>query len=171
MPRELPSLERLQELFHYDPETGLLSRRCHRPRSKTKIGDIVGTPNSDGHLVCRVDFQICYVHRIAWKMYYGKEPPLAIDHKNRKQTDNRIKNLRSANQLQNSRNRKLPKNSTTGILGVRFCKKNPANKWKAHIKANGKNIHLGYFVRKEDAIIARQRAERLLFGKFAPSLN
>lgn len=171
MLRELPSLERLQELFHYDPETGLLTRACQRPKSAAKTGDVVGTTNSDGHLICRVDVQICYVHRIVWKMHYRVEPPERLDHKNKMPADNRISNLRPATSQQNGYNRKIAKSNTSGVTGVKFSKKRPANKWKAYIKVNGRSVHLGYFTHKDDAIAARLNAEQIYCHEFAASVN
>lgn len=42
-------------------------------------------------------------------------------------------------------------------VGIDFNKS--ACKWRARIKVNKKEIHLGYFLRKEDAVKARERAE------------
>lgn len=158
VPRELPSLEKLKELFVYDQETGHLIRAKDKYKTAARKGDIVGTPNSDGHLIVRVDYQICYVHRIIWKMVYGQEPPPLLDHKNRNKQDNRIENLRAATHQQNSQNRSLGKNNKTGVLGVYYRPKEP-KKWKVDIKVNRKSLHLGYFHTKEEAVLARQKAE------------
>lgn len=49
-----------------------------------------------------------------------------------------------------------------------FAKKKKTGKWKATIKVNKKKVHLGTFVSKEDAIIARLKAEKKYYGEFAP---
>lgn len=45
----------------------------------------------------------------------------------------------------------------SGICGVIFCKQN--NKWQAYIGLDNKQKHLGFFKEKENAIIARKKAE------------
>ena len=164
---KLPSLEHLIALFNYNPKTGLLIRAKTVRGRGSVVGAIVGTPNSDGHLVCKIDYQIYYVHRIIWKIFYGEEPPPILDHKNRKNTDNRIDNLRPATAFQNGCNKNISKRNLTGIVGVSFCKQ--MKRWKSHIKANGINIHLGYHHKKEDAITARRKAERKLHKEYAHS--
>ena len=61
------------------------------------------------------------------------------------------------NQTQALRKR-TPKNNTSGVKGVMWEKSK--SKWKAGIRVNYKQIHLGYFDNKEDAIAARLTAEK-----------
>ena len=51
------------------------------------------------------------------------------------------------------------RDSLSGIKGVTWVESR--RKWKAYIGFRGKNITLGYFEKKEDAIAARHRAEEL----------
>ena len=51
--------------------------------------------------------------------------------------------------------------NTSGINGVSFDKSK--NRWKAKISHAGRNINLGTFINKEDAIKARKDAENLYF--------
>lgn len=101
MPRAslpLPDVEVLRGLFDYDPETGILTRK------KTKARGLSGPVTSKckkGYLRTRVNFQVCLVHRVAWKMVHGEDPPDLIDHVNRVVSDNRIANLRPVNNEQN----------------------------------------------------------------------
>lgn len=88
------------------------------------------------------------------------------DHADRNPFNNRKYNLRKATALENARNQSIPKNNASGFIGVLF-KKN-AKKWVARIRLNNKEIHLGYFAEKEDAIKARLEAETKYFGEFAP---
>lgn len=92
------------------------------------------------------------------------------DHKNRNPLDNRKENLRKATAQENAINRTKQKNNTSGFTGVFWHKQ--SNKWRARIKVNGKEIHIGSFVNKNDAIIARLKAEMKYFGiEFAPQRN
>jgi hypothetical protein len=100
----LPPLEVLQEKFEYNPETGELRYKKKSP--KNRAGDIAGYPTQRGWLrvkVCNTHYR---VHRIAWKMFYGEDPPVGmdIDHINRVKTDNRIVNLRIASRSENVNN-------------------------------------------------------------------
>ena len=50
-------------------------------------------------------------------------------------------------------------------MGVGWYKR--YDKWRAYIKVD-KNITLGYFENKDDAIRTRLKAEQKYFGEFAP---
>ena len=80
-----------------------------------------------------------------------------IDHKFGDKLDNRKSELRFSTFQQNSRNRK--------VKGYSWNK--GMKKWEAQICVNYKNIKLGYFIDKQDAIKARKEAELKYFGKFA----
>ena len=88
------------------------------------------------------------------------------DHDNRNPFDNRKSNLRKATKNDNSRNKSLQHNNTSGISGVSFRK--DCEKWRARIVVENKEIHLGTFKSKEEAVIARLQAEKEYFGEFAP---
>ena len=88
------------------------------------------------------------------------------DHKNRNPFDNRKNNFRLATAQENARNRSLPKNNTSGFIGV--CWDKESCKWLSYIKLNKKQMKLGRFINKDDAIRARLRAEKEYFGEFAP---
>lgn len=88
-----------------------------------------------------------------------------IDHINGDGLDNRVENLRICSRKNNSRNRKLSKNNTSGYKGVIWI--NRLNKWRARIKVDYKTIHLGYFVSKDDAARAYNLAASKYFGDFA----
>lgn len=88
------------------------------------------------------------------------------DHSNRNPFDNRKSNLRDATTNDNSRNKSIQRNNTSGIIGVSF--KKDVQKWRARIVVDNKEIYLGTFVSKENAIKARLQAEVEYFGEFAP---
>lgn len=165
MSKPLPPLELLRDLFLYDPETGVVTRRKTIQGRGSIKGAIVGTPNDCGHLICRVNYQICYVHRIAWKMHYGTEPPPIVDHINGAETDNRIANMRAATNRQNGMNRKASRGSHSGIKGAHWSTR--AQKWRSSIKSGDKKIHLGWFDTKEQAAAAYAVAAPIYHGKFA----
>lgn len=91
-----------------------------------------------------------------------------VDHINRKKEDNKKSNLRFATDLENSRNRSIQSNNTTGIIGLYKTKKGNNYYWQSIIVVNGKNIHLCCSKNKTKVIIARLQAEKKYFGEFAP---
>lgn len=84
-------------------------------------------------------------------------PEHGIDHIDQNRINNRIENLREASPQCNMRNRKQQK-STSGIKGVYWYK--AANKWRAQIQINGKNIFLGYHDDLLEAACHRLAAEQ-----------
>jgi hypothetical protein len=154
----------LHEFFHYDPENGLFSRK-KRTGPTTKVGEIVGTDKGNGYLMLCLQSRLYLAHRIAWFYIYGEMPPLNIDHINGKRADNRICNLRLANQSQNTANSKLSKANTSGFKGVTWNK--DAKKWNAQLMFNYKRISLGNFEKKEDAAEAYKKGSVQYFGEFA----
>lgn len=140
--------ERLKELLHYDPETGVFTWFVRRLRGNV--------PNSSGYLTIKVDAKTYQAHRVAWLYAYGKFPANQIDHINHNRTDNRLVNLRCVTHRENTLNQKRPRSNTSGILGVHFAK--DRGKWRAQIKIARHNIMLGTFKTKEEAIAARQAA-------------
>lgn len=109
-------------------------------------------------LCATIDYKVIRFHNFLGFKYY--------DHINRNELDNRKSNLRPATFTENAQNRSLFKNNTSGITGVGWHKN--TNNWRARITVNNKQICLGYFDNKEDAIKARLRAEQKYFGEFAP---
>ena len=89
------------------------------------------------------------------------------DHIDRNELNNRRCNLRECTQQENRRNHSLRSNNTTGFTGVFWSKRDCI--WRAYVKINGKQIHLGCFVNKDDAIKARLKGELKYFGaEFSP---
>ncbi len=87
-----------------------------------------------------------------------------VDHIDGNKLNNQRSNLRFATRLQNSRNRKLNKNSKSGFKGVTWCKKH--EKWLSSIKLEAQNKHLGYFGTAVEAAVAYDKAAIKHFGKF-----
>lgn len=88
-----------------------------------------------------------------------------IDHINGDKTDYRRENLRIATHAQNNQNKGLRRDSTTGYKGVCFDKR--SKRYIAYINANNKRTYLGYFMDKEDAARAYDKAAVSLHGDFA----
>jgi hypothetical protein len=96
-------------------------------------------------------------HRVAWAMHHGDWPPETIDHINGVKDDNRIENLRAVTHIENCRNQKLHNTNTSGVMGVYW--RPEARKWQVRIYVNGRLLHLGLYVKKDEAVAARKAAE------------
>lgn len=167
----------LRELLPYAPETGMfvwLPRQLQHFRGRYHYNTpelackawntrYAGTPafrvnNGRGYFSGTVFGQTIKAHRAAWAMYYGVWPNTGIDHIDGDPGNNRIANLRCVAQRVNAKNACLPKNNTSGVIGVSWHK--AARKWTAIIIADGQRHHLGFFTNFEDAKAARRDAER-----------
>lgn len=91
-----------------------------------------------------------------------------IDHINGNRLDNRRSNLRIATHSENQRNRGKQNNNTSGFKGVVFLKSDQRRKkWAAQIKANGKQIRIGYYHTAEEASQAYTEASNKHYGEFS----
>lgn len=117
-----------------------------------------------GYAVANIDGRVTKMHRYLFGL---KKDGLVVDHINGNTLDNRRNNLRLCNPAENGRNLKK-KVSLSGETGVR---KTANGRWNARISLNGKGIHIGNYLTKEDALEARRTAEQKYFGEYAPSLS
>jgi hypothetical protein len=155
--------ERLRELLHYDPETGLLTWRVSRGSSRA--GDVAEGLDGRGYRRVRVDRSLYYAHRIAWLWMTGEWPADHIDHINGIPGDDRWANLRLATNAQNTANGGRRVTNKSGFKGVWWHK--PTSKWRAAIMASGRSKHLGLFDCPAAAHAAYAEAAKKYFGKFA----
>ncbi|GGD31569.1 HNH endonuclease [Aureimonas glaciei] len=138
--------------FSYDPDTGVvtwLDGQCK--------GKAVGTKTERGYLAATIQGKGVLVHRLAWRIHYGKWPEQIIDHKDGVKDRNVLDNMRLATDQQNKWNIGKPVTNTTGFKGVTFDAKR-AKPWRAMIKQDGKTRHLGSYNTAEEAAAAYDRA-------------
>jgi hypothetical protein len=152
---------RLRELFHYDEDSGLL--RWKVDDGKRRIGEIAGTPSPRGYRGIRLFGTRTYVHRVIWALKTGEWPPQDIDHIDGNPANNRWANLRSASRQQNLANRGRRSDNQAGRKGVGKS----LSRWRARIRTDGVEVHLGSFATREEAHAAYTKAARSLWGEFA----
>jgi hypothetical protein len=151
--------QRLRELLHYDPETGLLTRLTDNKRGR-RIGDEAGSLHASGSKEVMVDGINYRYHRVAWLHFHGVWPTFDIDHINGNKADNRISNLRDVPEDINMQNeRRVRKNNKSGFMGVHW--RADRSSWVASIRVNGKSIRLGSFATAEEAEAAYIAGKRL----------
>lgn len=153
------SEQRLKELLEYDPDIGKFKWIQYRSWRALK-GQVAGYTNKNGYREIRIDKTTYYEHKLAWLYFYGEYPGQEIDHINNKRDDNRISNLRLVSRSENLKNHSGKyQTNKSDVSGVNWCKNNGKWIWKAYICSEGKQIHLGYFNDKQNAIKARKKAE------------
>ncbi len=89
---------------------------------------------------------------------HGSFPKHQIDHVNGVRNDNRLSNLRTVTNAENTRNGKKRCTNTSGVTGVSWFK--PNKSWGAYINAEGERRFLGLFKDLFSAATARKSAER-----------
>lgn len=113
------SVERLHELLHYDPETGIFTwrvDRSHNARAGWSAGHLA---KGKGYILLRVDDVLVRAHRAAVAMVSGEWPTGVVDHINGVKTDNRFCNLRVVTQALNLQNQhKARCDNVVGLQGV-----------------------------------------------------
>jgi hypothetical protein len=153
--KPLPTLDRLDELFTYDPESGDLRWKVSYT-NRVRVGDIAGCvcPRT-GYRKIGINLTQYMVNRLVWMIHYGEDPgALEIDHINRNRLDNSIKNLRAVTHRENQQNRVMPnkfRKNITGKLYIRYRAHMKTNPWKVVVKEK----YLGVFATYEEALSAR----------------
>jgi hypothetical protein len=161
--------EELREIFHYDPETGVITRKKNFRKYRDRIGKVCTWKVSFGHLAVSHKRKSILAHRLAVLLMTGDWPAEFVDHVNGDPADNRWCNLRQCSRAENTRHQKVHKRSATGHRGVHYVKRYDA--WRAVICVNRKLIYLGQFGRIEDAIAARAAASLKYHGEFSGRLS
>ena len=157
----------VREFLHYDPDTGVFTRRISRGRWRS--GTIAGSSHSEGYWMIRLNGASCLAHRLAWIYMTGEWPKADIDHINMIRSDNRIANLREASRSENNANTGHRKSNKTGLKGASF--ESFTGRYKAQIKKGGVLHTIGRFDTPEEAHKAYQIKAAELFGQFARTTN
>ena len=145
--------EQLKEQLHYDPETGVFTKR--------NTGEVAGTRHPRGYLQAYLGGRAQLLHRLAFLYMEGDWPEKCVDHINGDKLDNRWCNLRPASGQQNQGNLKKRVNAT-GYQGIHKNGKG----WAAGMRVSGKSIHLGTYPSKEEAAEVYNATAKEWYGEF-----
>ena len=160
--KPLPPIEELREFLCYEPDTGLF--RWKFSGRGTEANSVAGSLHSKGYIDVTINKKRFKGHRLAWALYYNQDPgEMQIDHIDKNKSNNKIINLRLASNRENGANSGPQRNNKLGVKGI-CCEK---GKFKARIKSNGKNYHLGCYDTIEEASDVYCAAAEELYGKFA----
>jgi hypothetical protein len=135
-----------------------------------KTGRVVPTGiDSNGYFMVSLSLNnrelIRMIHRLVADAFLeNQDGKKCVDHIDNNRLNNSIFNLRFATHKENSQNKQIGKNNTSGYKGVSFTKSK--NKWRAYIGIDGKLKHLGYFDTIEEAIKVRQLKANEIQGLF-----
>ena len=111
------SAERIRELLHYDPLTGIFIWKVTLS-NRAKAGSICNY-KSHGYISIRINGLLYGAHRLSWVYMTGEWPDEEIDHKDTHILNNKWGNLRKATKLQNRQNMSFrKKQNTSGYKGV-----------------------------------------------------
>ncbi len=152
--------QRALDLFHYDPNTGIVTARIGRVgvRKGAIMGNTFRVRQSNlKYINIGIDNKEYRIHRVIWLMTTGMWPKHQIDHINGIGTDNRWDNLRDVSGSENKRNTPLYRNNKSGICGVLWRK--VERRWLATVRNNNKTIHLYYGDDFFEACCRRKSAE------------
>lgn len=173
----MPTLEVLNALLRYEPETGKLFWK-HRPASffiagkKTAehqaavwnsiyAGQEAFTAVNDSGYRRGTLLQRSYrAHRIIFKMMTGRDPD-EIDHIDGDRQNNRWANLREVDRRDNCQNTGLSRRNKSGAPGVHWYADN-GGCWRSFIYSGGRSRYLGTYATKGEAVRARRDEQRRL---------
>ena len=137
----------------YNSDSGeIIWIRKSSKNSHVHVGSIAGSMNFSGYLQTMFKGVVYQNHRIAWFLFTGEQPTEEIDHIDSNKLNNAFVNLRTATQQENSLNKGLRIDNTSGYKGVHLH--TVSGKWIARIAFNGKRISLGYFDTPKEAHLA-----------------
>ena len=163
--------EYLKTILEWDNENLTFTRKVSRGRFKA--GTVLTfSEDKQGRQQTKLDGLAWKKSHLVWlyctgenmkdinKNEFNTRNTMVIDHIDGNPSNDRIENLRKITKAENSRNRSTAKNNKYGSQGIHF--RESSSRWIAEIRYNYDNIYLGSYLTKEEAISARQGAERAL---------
>jgi hypothetical protein len=152
--------EQLRSVLSYEPDTGVFRWAVSRG-GRAQAGRLAGYVNNQGRRMIEVCGRAYPASRLAWLYVAGDFPLAQVDHQDRNRLNDAWVNLRLATNKQNCENKGLRRDNKSGCPGV--FRRPDSGKWRAKIGHNGKQISIGCFATKAEAVQAKRAAERRLF--------
>lgn len=137
--------------FEYDPETGLFFGL------KVKV-------DRDGYLLAFIDRKKFLLHRLVFLLEGIDISGKLVDHIDGNRQNNKRDNLRLVTFQENTYNKKVGKNNTSGHKGITL---EPNGKWRARISADKKRYSLGVFNSLDLALDALNKERQKLHGEYS----
>jgi len=143
---------------------------------KLTKGKVAIVDDIDFELLSRYKWHVSY-NKGLWYAKTGKRGPLMhrllmspangfiVDHVDGNGLNNVRSNLRVCTQAQNSRNRKIHKNSKSRVKGVTW--REDRQKWRVRIGLDYRSIGLGHYNSKEEAVEAYKNGCQQYHKEFA----
>lgn len=148
--KSIPLTKDKYALVDDDDYSELVKYRWHAKSSKGNF-----------YAATRIRSEIVFMHNLLLEERVGLE----VDHKDQDGLNNRRGNLRYATRSQNRANVSRRSDNRSGYKGVCYYKH--TNKWRAYIQKDRKWKQLGFYLTKEEAARAYNKAATELFGEFA----
>jgi hypothetical protein len=129
--------------------------------NRVRIGDKAGSIDARGYMQIGLFNEQHRLHRIIWQMHFGNIPDnLQIDHVDRNRLNNKLENLRLANNSQNMRNTDKRQNTSSKYKGVSWHKRD--KKWHAKISIDNTKYYIAQFDNEIEASNAYQEVLALM---------
>lgn len=170
--RPIITAEKLRELLHYDPVTGVFTWRVDRRLGLAGNGHLVAAAGSiagqldpsTGYMQCHVMGRRYLMHRLAVLHVTGAWPTGEVDHEDGNRARNVWTNLRDVPHAINKQNQRRARADNKLMLqGVQFDPHGKREKrYRSRITVTGKVHRLGYFLTAEEAHEAYLTAKRRL---------
>lgn len=149
------SAEELRKAVHYNPDTGVFTRRSNG----VEIVHIDGV----GYRCFNLANKVRLAHRMAFYYMTGRIPDY-VDHIDGNKLNNEWKNLREATNAENQWNKGMITTNTSGVRGVHWNKK--LRRWIAEIRVNKVKHYIGSYRDLQDAKEAVEKKREEFHGNF-----
>jgi hypothetical protein len=155
--KPLPPIQELQQVFDYDPVTGIFRNKYTRSSRAVK-GAVAGKLRQDGYISLTYKRRQMPAARVAWYVMTGVDPmERLVDHRDRVRNNNSFQNLRLCTQRQNTTNR----------LAKGWCVRIDGH-YDAQILVDRSIIWLGRFNTPEEAHEVYVAKHVEIHGEFSP---
>ncbi len=153
------SLVQLREKFEYNPETGeVYGLNWGMSRQRKLLTSVSECGYYRVSVLINGRQRALLLHRVAYELYTNELlGSFVIDHIDRNKLNNKFSNLRKVSRKENNQNLAKRKSNKSGAVGIYQL---PSGKWRAQIRVKGKNHHIGCFNTIEEAIEAKNSANK-----------